>query len=77
MIDHALQSEVLALLLSIARYQKHPEGGGGGALIARELGPLLLTWINLNHSMDKWPYTQLSVVENYLSFPKPQRCNQK
>ena len=33
-------------------------------------GPLLLTWINFNPSMDKWSHAQYSVGGNYISIPK-------
>ena len=36
---------------------------------------LLLTWTNLNPSMNKWLYPLKCVGWNYLSIPKPQRCN--
>ena len=39
-------------------------------------GPLLLTWINFNHSMDKQLHTLKSVGWNYLSIPKLQRLQQ-
>ena len=41
----------------------------------RCLGPLLLTWINFNPSMDKKSYAQESMGWNYLSIPKLQLCN--
>ena len=38
------------------------------------LGPLLLTWFNLNPSMDKLSHGRWSVGWNYLSTPKLQSC---
>ena len=40
------------------------------------LGPLLLTWINFNHSMDKLSHAQWSVEWNYLSISKLQQYNE-
>ena len=40
-----------------------------------ELVCLLLTWFNLNSSMDKELHAQLSVRWNYLTFPKRQRLH--
>ena len=37
-------------------------------------GPFLLTWINLNSSMDKQLHAQQNAESNYLSIPKFQRC---
>ena len=35
-----------------------------------DLGPLLLTWINFNPSMDKWLHPLYCVGWNYLAIPK-------
>ena len=38
-------------------------------------GAFLLTWINLNCSMDRWSHAQLRVGWNYLFIPKLQRLH--
>ena len=40
-------------------------------------GPLLLTWINFNPSMDKELHALLTVGWNYLSIPKLKQCNHR
>ena len=38
------------------------------------VGPIVLTWIEFNPSMDKLSYVQQNVEWNYLFIPKLQRC---
>ena len=50
-----------------------PSSARGGS--SPYLGPLLLTWINFDLSMDELSHVQLSVGWHYLSIPKLQRLD--
>ena len=44
-------------------------------LCEKELGPLLLAWINFNHSLEKKFHPLQKIGRNYLSIPKLQRVH--